>query len=58
MNKRKTIKFTDIENKLVVTIGVKKEGQGNRDKEKGIINTGLYEIMCMKSLKIIEHNGI
>ena len=46
VNKVKRSRFTDIENKLVVTSGEREEGRGNIGVgEKRVI--GLYEIICV-----------
>ena len=47
VNKVKRSRFTDIENKLVVTSGEREEGRGNIGVgEKRVI--GLYEIICVQ----------
>ena len=53
VNKTKS-RLADIENKLVVTNGRGKGGRGKIGmKEKSVM--GLYEIICVKLLKIVKH---
>ena len=49
----------DIENKLVVTSGKRKRSRVNsRTMDKKEVIMGLYEIVCVKFLKIVKHyNG-
>ena len=56
VNKQKRSRLTDIENKLVVTSEERDGGRSNTrvGKSKRVI-MGLYEIMCVKLLKIVKH---
>ena len=58
MNKTTRNRLTDIKNKLVVTSGEREGGRGNIGLEGKRIIMGLYEIMCVKLLKIIKHYRI
>ena len=56
MNKTKGSRLIDMENKLVVTNRQKKVGRGKM--VGGRIIMGLYEIICMKLLRIVKHYHI
>ena len=49
---------TDAEDKLVVTTAERKEGKGNVGVGRKRAIMGLYEIMCVKLLKIVKHHRI
>ena len=57
--KLKRSRLIDIENKLVVTSGKRKRSKVNSSTvDKKEVTMGLYEIMCVKLLKIVRHYRI
>ena len=57
MEETRNMQAHNIEKKLVITSGKRNRGRGNiRVGDKNII--GLYEIMCVKLLKILKHTEI
>ena len=56
--KKKRSRFTGIENEPVVTNGERGGRRGNIEVREKRLIMGLYEIMCVKLLKIIKHYRI
>ena len=55
--KQKRSRFTDVENKLVVTSGEREGGRGKTGVGERVI-MGLREIICVKLSKIVNHYRI